>query len=59
MTNFVEWRLIKNPVTGVKDTVIGKRKEGSVILEEPMLIDNPVYLEWLAQGGATAEDTVD
>ena len=47
MNDFIECRLIKNPVTGVKDTVIGKRQNG---VEESMLIDNPVYLEWVSQG---------
>jgi hypothetical protein len=50
---FIEWRLIKNPITGEKDTVIGKRGNGT---EESVLIDNPIYLEWLAQGKSTIEE---
>jgi hypothetical protein len=53
MDNFIEWRLIKNPVTGEKDTVIGTLRNGGDV---PMLIDNPVYLEWVAQGGIPIEE---
>jgi hypothetical protein len=56
MDDFIEWRLIKNPVTGVKDTVIGTLRYGG---EVPMLIDNPVYLEWVSQGGTPVEDEHD
>jgi hypothetical protein len=53
MDNFIGWRLIKNPVTGEKDTVIGTLRNGGDV---PMLIDNPVYLEWVAQGGIPIEE---
>jgi hypothetical protein len=54
MNEFIEWRLIKNPVTGVKDTVIGQRQNGT---EESVLTDNPMYLAWVAQGNSALEES--
>lgn len=43
--DFIEWRIIKNPISGIRDTVIGKRKQGDFMVEEAVLVDNPVYLQ--------------
>ena len=54
--DYLEWRLIKNPVSGVKDTVIGKRKLGQFVVEEAMLIDNPLYLNSISGGVAVIDE---
>lgn len=51
--DYLEWRLIKNPVSGVKDTVIGRKQSGQV---DAMLIDNPLYLDSIASGVAVIDE---
>ena len=57
MNNDLELRLIKNPVTGEKDTVLGvRRQNGELSVEFAVLIDNPIYLEWVSQGKEVVEE---
>ena len=57
MNNDLELRLIKNPVTGEKDTVLGvRRQNGELSVEFAVLIDSPIYLEWVSQGKEVVEE---
>ena len=55
MDGILELRLIRNPVTGEKDTVVGIRQDGALKVEFAVLIDNPIYLEWVSQGKEVTE----